>query len=721
MFGRFARRRKSVPLVLQMEIVECGAACLGMVLASFGRWVPLEELRERCSVSRNGVSAADVVIAAKSYGLETHAYSHEVEALKSLPLPQILFWDFDHFVVLEGWSRGNFHIADPANGRRTLPAKEFSRHFTGVTLTFAPGASFSRSRRPAGILSHLFGQARQSLPALSLVFFASFLLGLVAILIPSFTQIFIDEYLGQGFDDWLAPLLGAMLVTTVLRTTLAWLQTQTLLALTAKITIEMSAGFIWRMLHLPFGFFLHRSTGEISTRAQMGGIAGAVTGPLVTAGISLLNMTMFAVAMTLYSPPLTAVCIGFAIVNLVAWRLLERLLRESSVRLELLAGSAHATAIQGMALVEDYKSTGTETLLFERLMDAELRHVDAEQRMGRARALATVVPHFSNGLMAVAVLGIGTLQVLGGGMTIGMLVGFYMLAEMFGSAMTSGFGLATALQTTSGAVVRVRDTLDQPPDPIFSQTAADAPAPVEIGRLTGPVTASGLRYAYGNGPEILHGIDLAFSPGEMVAIVGPSGCGKSTLGRLLIGLMRPTSGELRLDGRLLADIPEAVLRSSVGYVDQLPYLFSGRLRDNLTLWDATVETDAVVAAARDAAMHERIVMRPGAYDGRVGENGLGFSGGERQMLAIARALVHEPSFLVLDEATSALDTRSEEHVMESLRRRSTTCVLITHRPSAIRFCRRVIVMEAGMIVADGPPSTVLSPDAAYARLIEKQA
>ncbi len=701
-----------------MEVVECGAACLGMVLASFGRWVPLEELRERCNVSRNGVNAADLTKAAGTYGLATHAYSCDVDDLKDNALPQILFWNFDHFVVLEGWSGGRFHIADPAFGRRSLSAAEFGRHFTGVVLTFERTSSFTRSARPPGVGRYLLAQARRSGSALAFVGFASLLLGLFAILIPSFTQIFVDEYLGQEMHGWLLPLLGAMMVVAVLRTLLTWFQVDAVQVLTAKVVLELSAGFTWRLFHLPLSFFVRRSAGEISTRAQMAPIAGAVTGPLVQAGISLLNMLMFGAAMALYSLPLTGLCVLLALAGLLSLCWLERLMRDGSVRLEMLGGSAHAIGIQSMALVEDYKATGTESLLFERLMDAELRHVDAEQRIGRLKAFTAAFPHLFHGLMAALVLGVGSLQVFGGALTIGALIAFYMLSQLFAGTVGSLFSFTVALQATAGAVVRVRDTMDHPQDPVYDRRAAE-PAPDSAAeRLSGAMTASGLCYAYANGPLVLDGVDLTLAPGEMVALLGPSGCGKTTLGQLLVGMMQAGSGDLRFDGRRPEDIPERTFRGSMGYVDQLPYLFSGRVRDNLTLWDHTVETAVVAKAAQEAAIETAIVSRAGAYEGRVGENGVGFSGGERQMLAIARALVREPSFLVLDEATSALDTMSEEHVLLGLQRRAVTALVITHRTSAIRLCSRVLVMEQGRIVADGAPATVLAPEGPFAHLVE---
>lgn len=715
------RKRRRVPLIQQMESVECGAACLAMVLGSHGRFVPLEELRDRCRTGRSGVSAADLAAAGAAYGLRVGGFSREPDQLKELALPQILFWDFEHFVVLEGWSPGRFHIADPVGGRRCFAAAEFGRHFTGVTLTLQPGPGFTRSRRPPGMMSHLLAEARQAKGALALVGACGFLMALLGTLIPGFTRVFVDDYLGQGRRDWLVPLLAAMVAATLLRTGLSWLQVRALQMLNAKMTLSITAQFIWRLFHLPLGFFLRRSAGEVSTRAQLTGqVAGVVSGPMVQVCTEAVSAGVFAAVMTLYSPFLTLLCLGFAVLNLLGLHWLNGTMREHSLRLDIAGAHAHAVGIQAMVMVEDYKATGTESLLFERMMDAELRHLDAEQRMGQARALAGLVPHLSSGLLAVLVLGAGTVQVMSSTMTIGTLVGFHLLSEMFGHAVGGIFNQAATVQAASGGVTRLRDTLDHPLD----RTPPPPPEPDTldgVARLAGGVSVSGVGFAYEHEAPVLHGIDLALQPGEFVAIIGPSGSGKTTLGRLLVGLAPPSSGELRLDGRLMQDIPESELRSSVAYVEQTPYLFAGKIRDNLSLWDGTVDAAMLAGAVRDAALGPVIARRPGAYDGRVGENGVGFSGGERQLLAVARALVRDPSLIVLDEATSALDANSELTLLDSLRRRGATCVLITHRSSVLRFCHRVIVMQQGRIVADGPAATVLAANGAFAGLVEAPA
>ena len=360
---------------------------------------------------------------ASSTGLTVDGFSREPGQLTTLPLPQILFWNFDHFVVLEGWSAGRFHIADPVSGRRNIAAAEFGRHFTGVTLTLQPGPGFTRSRRLPGMMSYLLAEARQAKGALLLLGVCSFVLALLGTLLPGFTRIFVDDYLGQGYRDWLVPLLAAMAAATLLRTGLSWLQVRALQILNAKMTLSITAGFIWRLFHLPLAFFLRRSAGEVSTRAQLTGtVAGVVSGPLVQVCIGIVNAFVFAAVMMLYSPFLTLLCLGFASANLLGLSWLNGAMRERSLGLDLAGGHAHAVGIQAMVMVEDYKATGTEALLFERMMDSELRHLDAEQRMGHIRALAGLVPHLTAGLLAMLVLGAGTLQVMSSAMTIGTLV-----------------------------------------------------------------------------------------------------------------------------------------------------------------------------------------------------------------------------------------------------------------------------------------------------------
>lgn len=707
-----------MPTILQMEAAECGAACLAMVLAHFGRAESLDEVRDRCGVSRDGVSAADIVAAARTFGLKARAFTRDVPELAELPMPQILFWAFNHFVVLEGRRGRSFVINDPAAGRRTVGEGEFRRNFTGVTLAFEPDTTFQRKRRPAGLLRYLAAQLRHSREAVAYILCASLLLTLVGVLVPGFTRIFIDDYLVRGFGDWLIPLLIGMVMVAMLRMALAWLQTSGLLLLQTKITATMSAGFVWRVLRLPFRFFVHRSPAEVSGRVQLAGqIAGTIAGPLTTTAVNLITMVAYALIMLAYSPLLTAVAVGFTAANVLVLRTVARVVAERSQRLQMAAGHAHAVAVQGTALIEDHRATGTEDILFERMMAAEVGLLNAEQNVGRVQKVLSAAPLVSGRLLGIAIMGVGAVEVMQTDMTIGMLVAFLMLAEMFSAPMAALVGLGTAIQTSSSAMIRIEDITGHKLD---ANAAALAPSSGQALRLSGAIEARGLSFGYGRSQTVLDGVDLAVAPGSMVAVLGASGSGKTTLGRLLVGLLAPSAGELRFDGIDMRELPAATLAASIGYVDQSPYLASGRVRDSLTLWDAAVSQADLARAARIAVADEVILAKPGGYDGRLGEGGAGLSGGERQRLAIARALVQAPSILVLDEATSALDAATEAALLGNLREAGITTVIITHRASTLRHCDRAVVLDAGRIVEDGRHEDLMARAGHYRLLVEAE-
>ena len=709
-FARLKGRRRRVPTTLQIEAVECGAACLHMVLASFGRHVSLEALREECGSTRDGIDAATLARVAESHGLAPRAYSCDMAALQELSLPQILFWNFDHFVVLEGWSGSRFHLKDPARGAVSLTEEEFSRSFTGIALTFEPGPTFQRGGRKPPLLRILLGHARGTQGAIAVVFGLGFLGAVVAALIPGFTRIFVDDYLGQQFGDWLLPLLGGMTIALVFRVLLLWPNATVLLQ--TRVAVALSARFLWHLFHLPFNFFVTRSPGEISARAQSATQIGAtLSGPVVQIGVSLISIAVYAAAMTLFSPLLTGLCLAFMMLNVLVMQWITGRVRDGSMLVQTMAGRVHGQNIQAASLVEDYKAIGAENVLFGRLLDVELDHLNAEQTIGPLQKLIAVAPVVASGLLDALVLGAGAWLVLGGGLTIGGLIGFYMLSNLLAGPVSGLLGLWNAVQMTAGPLVRLQDVLNCAPDPVFGADGAPPP-PVAGGDqpdcLGGAVEMAGLGYRYGSGPAVLHDVSFSLAPGSMVAVVGPSGSGKTTLGRLLVGLMAPERGEVRFDGVTMAQIPSAKLRGSIAYVDQAGFLFAGKIKDNITLWDQSLSKEDVTAAARAAAVDEVITRRPGGYEGRIGEGGTGLSGGERQRLTIARALTADPTFLVMDEATSALDTLSEEAVIDALRERGITVVMVTHRASVIRRCDRVLVLEQGRLVEEGAPADLLA-------------
>lgn len=709
---RLIGRRRTVPTTLQIEAVECGAACLQMVLAFFGRHVPLEELREQCGSVRDGINAATLARLATAYGLIPRAFSCDIEMLRTLPFPQVLFWNFNHFVVLEGWSGRRFHLKDPARGPVSLTEDEVSRSFTGIALTFERGPAFKRGGRPPRLLNVLLEHSRGARGAIAVVLGLGLLQAVIATLMPGFTRVFVDDYLSQRFGDWLLPLLAGMMAALVFRTVLAWLNAGVLLRLQTRMAIALSARFLWHLFHLPFNFFVTRSPGEISARAQFSGqVAGVISGPFVQMAVSLISIAVYAAVMLLFSPLLAALCLGFMLLNILIMQWISLRVRDGSVLAQTMSGRVHGANIQAAALVEDYKAIGAENLLFGRLLDVELDSINAEQKIGRLQKLIAVAPGVSSGLLDALVLGVGAWQVLAGNLTIGGLIGFHMLSSLLASPISGLLGLWTAIQMTAGPLTRLQDVFHYNPDPVFgaagtaalTMSGSDPPK-----RLGGAVEAVGISYRYGSGPLVLQDVSFSLAPGSMVALVGPSGSGKTTLGRLLVGLMAPAAGELRFDGAPVARIPVADFRGSIAYVDQAGFLFAGKIRDNITLWDQSLTAADVAEAARAAALDEVVVRRPGGYEGRIGEGGSGLSGGERQRVTIARALATDPVFMVMDEATSALDTLSEEAVIDALRRRHITIVMVTHRASVIRRCDSALLLEEGRLVKVGSPEALLA-------------
>lgn len=705
------RWRRNIPTTMQIEATECGAAALHMVLAGFGRHVPLEEVRDRFGAARDGVDAATVIRVAGSYGLRARAFSCEIDALARLQMPQVLFWDFDHFVVLGDCSRNCFTVKDPARGEVRLGRAEVDRSFTGISITFEPEAGFERSGAPEGLLRGLLAHGQGAGLALASVLAIGLLQALTGVLIPGFTRIFVDDYIGRGFNDWMLPLLAAMAVALVFRTLLAWLRASVVLRLQSRLAVALSARLLWHIFHLPFGFFSGRSSGEVSARMQHAtAVAGTIANPLVQIGVSLIGLAVYGAAMVLFSPTLAVLAFAFAGLNLALMHLLSRRVREGSVAVQSLTGRAHAANIQAAALLEDYKATGAEDTLFRRLMDVEIEQVNAEQRLGARQKLIAVLPILSAGMLDVVALGGGVWQVFAGQLTLGGLVGFQMLCSLFSGPLSSLLGLGTAVQLSAGAVNRLHDLLAYRRERAFGSEPEARVTVLDSGataRLGGAVEAEKLSYSYAGGPPVLQDVSFALKPGSLTAVIGPSGSGKSTLGRLLVGLMPPQSGILRFDGRPAADHAAAVLRGSIAYVDQSPFLFAGKVRDNLSLWDQTLDGADLMRAARGADLERELARRPGGLDGRIGENGSGLSGGERQRLAIARALALDPAMLVLDESTSALDTLSEEAILDELRRRGATAVLITHRASVVRHCDSVLVLDKGRVVGIGRPQDLV--------------
>lgn len=713
------------PTILQMEALECGAAALAMVLAYHGRWVPLEELRVLCGVSRDGSKAINLLKAARTLGFKAQGKRQEPADLAKLPAPAILFVGMNHFVVFEGVVKGGFQINDPASGRRILSAADFDGVFTGLVLVFEPTEAFQPGGSPPRVLPRLKEMLRQSGGVLGLLALGATLLALFTLLVPGFQRIYVDRILIERLDDWVYPLAIALGVIVPLVAFLNWLQSRLVAILGAKLSIILSSRLVWHVLRLPVLFFGQRYAGMISNRIIMADqLALILTQSLSQVLTNAVLLVLLTLLMLQYSLSLTLLVVGMTLFNALLFQRLRKAMGGASEKVAMQGAKMGGKVMQGVRMMETLKSTGTDDAFFGQWAGLQALHVNAQQDITRREALIAALQTWLASLTSAAVLVVGGYFTLTGEFSIGMLVAFSTITLLFNQPVTVLVGLAGTLQQTQGTLAQIDDTLRYPQDKEFHRIAVGEaePRPVDtapLRHLTGRVRIEGLTFGYAPlDPPLIRDFSLEMSPGSRVALVGGSGSGKSTVGKLLAGLLEPRAGRILFDGRPMEEIPRDILRNSLAMVDQDIVLFDGTLRDNISLWDDTLPQETLVAAAKDAQIHDLILSRHGGYEAPVEENGRNLSGGQRQRLEIARALAGNPTLLVLDEATSALDTLTEEAIMTNLRRRGCTCLIIAHRLSTIRDCDEILVMHQGAILQRGAHSELMTQDGPYRRLIE---
>ena len=697
-----------------MEVTECGAACLAMILAYHGRWMPLEELRVSCGVSRDGVRASKILEAARELGMVCRGVRAAPSRLAELTYPMIVHWENNHFVVLEGIRGDRFHINDPREGQRTLDRKTFEESFSGVCLLLEPGPEFSKGGRRAGALSGLFSRLGNTRSPLFYVFLATLILIVPGLTAPTLTKVFVDEVLIPRSGSLMIPLLIGLGITAILHSALVWLQQSCLARMETKISAVSSTHFFTHLFSLPMTFFSQRHAGDIANRVTSNDrVARMISNELATSTVSMITMVVYGGVMLTYDPILALVVFGLALVNLGALRAVERAREDGARRLLKEQAQTAATSVNGIDMIETLKADGSEGKFFARWAGTHVKAVNSQQELSLVTNLLNIVPPLTAALAAVAILGLGGYRMLGGALSVGGLVAFQAFSRSFLQPIEQLVNFSANLQTIKSDIARLDDVLNHSP----TQSASRAPI-VSLQPSGRGLRIDNLTFGYNiKEPPLIANLSLHAAPGSRVALVGGSGSGKTTVGKLVCGLLEPWSGSVEIGNADISAIPSSHLSHLISYVNQDIVLFQGTVRDNISLWNPNIDDRTITQALSDAALLDEVMSRPDKYDSQVGENGMNFSGGQRQLLELARAIAVDPDILVLDEATAALDPITEVRIDDNLRKRGTTSLIIAHRLSTVRDADEIIVLEQGRIVEQGSHDHLISLGGAYSALI----
>lgn len=723
--NRIKGKRKihvKVPTVLQMEAVECGAASLAMILAWHGRYAPLEELRISCGVSRDGSKASNIIKAARQYGLSAKGMRMDVEAVKNIEYPAIIHWNFNHFLVLEGYGKGVFYLRDPASGPRKVKEEEFGGSFTGVVMLFQKGEDFKSGGSKPDVFSALLKRLEGKENALAFTALTALLLVVPGLILPVFSKIFVDDILIRGRKDWMTSLILAMAGTALVRGVITWIQSFSLLKLKSKISLQSSGKFLWHVLRLPTEFFSQRYAGDISSRmASNDKVAEMLTGRLAKAFLNMLFILLYFVFMLQYSVPLTAICVFFSATNILLLRYSADIRTDAGKKAIQEGGKMMGTSMAGLQNIETLKATAQESDFFSKWSGQQAKMMASIQDGSVIGIFLSSLPQGADKLAVSMILAVGGLLIMQGKMTIGDFIAFQSLMAGFSAPVQEMMTLAGDIQTLEGDMNRLDDVMKYKKDTVFDREEENAPAGFEgRNKLEGGVELRNISFGYSPlEPPLIENFSLKLRPGCRVALVGGSGSGKSTIANVIAGLNKPWTGEILFDGVPVDKIPRTVINNSLAVVNQEVSMFSGTLQENLTLWDDSIPEKDIISAAKDSCIHDDITARPGGYAHVVEEGGVNFSGGQRQRMEIARALVNKPTILIMDEATSALDPKVEKDVDDNIRRRGCTCIIVAHRLSTIRDCDEIIVLDRGKIVQRGTHDEMLNvADGPYAKLIK---
>ncbi len=707
-----------VPVVMQMEALECGAASLAMVMAYYGKWVPLEQVRLDCGVSRDGSNAKNVLVAARSYGFEAQGYRCEVSALRNdMYYPCIIHWNFNHFVVLNGFRGRYAYINDPARGEVKVPMEEFDRSFTGICLEFKPGENFVPGGRRKSTLAFARKRLRGAGAAVVFVMLTTVIGYLFGIINPIFSRFFMDRLLTGENRELLMPFLGLLALMGLAQIAIAWIQAIYSRRINGKMAVVGSSTFMWKVLRMPMEFFSQRLSGDILQRQGTNStIASVLVNTFAPLLLNTAMMIVYLVFMLRYSVMLTIVGIVTILLNLLVSQLISAK-RVNISRVQMRdSGKLSAATVSGIQMVETIKSSGAENGYFQKWAGYQASVNAASVRFAKVSQYYGMIPELFSSLANSAVLVLGVWLAMQGRFTLGMV---FLFQGFMNSFMDPAATLISAGQTVMEMrtqMERVEDVMEYPTDVNYSDAPLSDDA--DYSKLSGRIDLENVTFGYSRlGEPLIRDFSMHMEPGARVAFVGTSGCGKSTLSKLISGLYQPWSGEILFDGKPIRDIDRSVFTGSVAVVDQEIVLFEDTIANNIKMWDESIEDFEMILAARDAQIYDDIMARDGGFYGRLIEGGKDLSGGQRQRLEIARVLAQDPSVIIMDEATSALDAKTEYELVKAVKDRGITCIVIAHRLSTIRDCDEIIVLDRGQVVERGTHDELYARGGFYTELI----
>ena len=713
------KKRITVPVIMQMEALECGAACLAMILAYHGKWLPLEQVRSDCGVSRDGSKASSIAKAGRSYGLEVKAHRYGVDTLKEhVTYPAIIHWNFNHFVVLCGFTKNAAVINDPARGTVKVTMEEFDHSFTGVCIEFTPGDNFEKGGKPESVLKFLKDRLANTTESVIFVMITAALIAFVGLVTPVFSRIFTDQILPGHNMHWLAMLLVAMFLAAIFRMIVGLLNEIYLYRIKGKLAIVSNASFMWHMLHLPMNFYAQRMVGDLTERQKLNDqIAETLIAKIAPVFVQIVLLVFYFIIMIRYSVLLTFVgCIAI-LLNLLASQIASRM-RIETTRVRMRDESkVNSATMSGIDMIESIKSAGAENGFFERWAgfqaSANIQSVKQLKNDSFFLSIPVLIQELSNAF----ILTLGVWLIMKGKFSIGMLVAFQSLLQQFMMPVENLLDIGQSIQETRTSMERVQDVMKYVPDNSYTKTFSEADV-TEFEKLTGAIELRHVTFGYSKLEEpLLKDFNLIIHPGDKVAFVGPSGCGKSTIAKLISGLYEPWEGEILYDGKKINEIPRASFSGSLAIVDQEITLFEDSIAENIKMWDKSIADYEVILASRDAQIYQDIMDRPEGYEHKIDAGGRNFSGGQCQRFEIARVLAGDPTIVILDEATSALDSKTEYEVTKAIKNRGITTIVVAHRLSTIRDCNEIIVLEHGQIKERGTHDELYKLGGIYSQLI----